>query len=149
MASDREWLLTQGEAIIAKMSPMEPEKVGDDPAAIQANKVAAVDEFKGTLKSIDDYTAIMPTEMKARVDKWLADEAAVREALVKSITDNSDKLKKEDLEVLSDSVLKGIAESIKQPADYSAQGAGGPQGGGSGEQVEIPVEYSNHGKEGN
>ena len=141
MATDREWLLTQGEAIIAKMSPMEPEVVGDTPAAIQANKAAAVDEFKGKLVTIDDYTAIMPEAMKARIDKWTAAEAAEREALVKSITDNSDKLKKEDLEVMSDEVLKGIAESIKQPADYSGMGAGGGEST-SGEQVELPVEYS-------
>jgi len=145
MASDREWLLTQEEGTIAKMSPMEPEAVGDTPAAIQANKAAAVEEFKGKLVTIDDYTAIMPAEMKARIDGWTAADAAVREALVKSITDNSDKLKKEDLEVMSDAVLKGIVESIK-PADYSGMGAGGGQAT-SGEQVELPVEYSASRKE--
>ena len=145
-ATDREWLLTQNEATIAKMSPMEPEVVGDTPAAIQANKAAAVEEFKGKLVTIDDYTAIMPEAMKARIDKWTAAEAAEREALVKSITDNSDKLKKEDLEVMSDEVLKGIAESIKQPADYSGMGAGGGEST-SGEQVELPVEYSTARKE--
>lgn len=144
-ATDREWLLTQNEATIAKMSPMEPEVVGDTPAAIQANKAAAVEEFKGKLVTIDDYTAIMPEAMKARIDKWTAAEAAEREALVKSITDNSDKLKKEDLEVMSDEVLKGIVESIK-PADYSGMGAGGGQAT-SGEPVELPVEYSASRKE--
>ena len=146
MASDREWLLTQGEAIIAKMSPMEPEKAVEDPTAIQANKAAVVDEFKGSLVTIEDYAAIMPDTMKARIEKWVAAEAAEREALVKSITDNSDKLKKEDLEVLSDDILKGIAESIKQPADYSAQGAG-RKTGTAGEAPMIPIEFSRERKE--
>jgi hypothetical protein len=138
-ASDRDWLMALEENQIDKLSPVDPGKSAEAP---QVNKQEVVDEFKGSLKTIEDYTAIMPESMKARIDKWLAAEAAEREALVKSITDNSDKLKKEDLEVLSDDVLKGIAASIKtQPDDYSGLGAGGAQGS-KGEEPYIPVEYT-------
>jgi hypothetical protein len=137
-AADRDWLLTQEESVIEKMSPMESK--AEPKVEPQVNKTEVIDEFKAGLKTIDDYTAIMPEKMKARIDKWVADEAAEREGLIKTITDNSEKFKKEDLEVLSDDVLKGIAESITE-SDYSVMGAGGGKPTKGGIEPYVPAEY--------
>lgn len=146
--NDRDWLLTLEEATLAKMSPMESEERQDNPAVIQANKDTVVEEFKTGLKTIEDYTVIMPDMMKAMVEKGMAVVKANRETLVKGIMDNTEKdVWNEDvLNAMDDSTLESVSKSIKQPTDFSALGAGGAQAA-SGEGVEIPVEYANQGKE--
>jgi hypothetical protein len=147
-ASDREWLLEQGEGILAKMSPIVPEKETPSPEELQTNKDATIQAFKDGLKTIDDYTALMPEEMKAQVAGGVKLYKEHRAALVKGIMDNAEGIWEEDaLNAMDDETLEKVSKTIKQPADYSALGAGGGDNGGSGEQVEIPVQYSRSGKE--
>ena len=139
---DREWLLEQDEGTIAKMSPMVPDVVELTTEEIQANKEAVINDYKASKKTIEDYTADMPEEMKAEVEGGVKLYIEHRAALVKSIMDNTaDGIWEEDaLKAMDDKTLEKVSKSIKQPADYSGMGAGGGQTP-SGEQVEIPVEY--------
>ena len=145
-AKDREWLLEQSESTIAKMSPME---ATPDAEAIQVNKDEAVSAFKESLKTIDDYTALMPAEMKAQIDGGVKLYKEHRDGLVKAImTNTAEGVWEEDsLNTMNDATLEKIAKSIVQtPTDYSALGAGGGDAG-SGEQVEVPVVFSREKKE--
>lgn len=139
---DREWLLEQDEGTIAKMSPMVPDVVELTTEEIQANKEAVINDYKASKKTIEDYTADMPEEMKAEVEGGVKLYIEHRAALVKSIMDNTaDGIWEEEaLKAMDDKTLEKVSKSIKQPADYSGMGAGGGQTP-SGEQVEIPVEY--------
>lgn len=147
-ATDREWLLEQDEATIAKMSPMAPEVVKPTAEEIQTNKDEAVSAFKEGLKTIEDYTALMPEAMKVQIDGGVKLYNEHRAGLVKTVLDNTaEGLWEEDvLKAMDDKTLENLSKSIKPPADYSAQGAGGGSAP-SGEQVEVPVEYSRNGKE--
>jgi len=139
---DKEWLLAQEESTLDKMFPMEPVKKVVR-ATPQVNKEDVIEEFKGSLKSIEDYTAIMPEEMRVPVEGGVKLYNEHREALVKSILDNTAEgtWEEGDLNAMNDQTLEKISKSIKQPADYSGQAAGGGRTA-SGEQVEIPVEYA-------
>ena len=144
-AKDREWLLSLNEQQVDKLIPKDPE--------VQANAAEAIETFKSTLTSLDDYTALMPKELGEKVKAGVALIQANREALVKSITDNTDKFTKEQLDALSDDVLKGIAETFNtKRTDYSGQGItptthGGPDG--PDEEGLLPPEvYAYESKEG-
>ncbi len=149
-ASDREWLLTQEETTIAKMSPMEPAKVEQSAEEIQANKDQVITDYNAGRSTIEDYTKDMPDAMKVQVEGGVKLYNEHRDALVKGIMDNTaDGIWKEDtLKGMDDETLENVSKSIKQPADYSGMNTGGGQAA-SGEQVEIPVEYADAGKEGN
>lgn len=141
--SDREYLLEQTEANIAKMSPMVNEKAEPTAEEIQTNKDATITVFKEGLKTIDDYTALMPEAMKAQVDGGVTLYKEHRVGLVKTIMDNAEGVWTEDaLNAMDDATLENVSKTTKQPTDYSAQGAGSNGEGGSGEGVEIPVAYS-------
>ena len=147
-ASDREWLLEQEEARIAKMSPMVSEKAEQSAEEIQTNKDVTITAFKEGLKTIDDYTALMPEAMKAQIDGGVTLYKEHRATLVKSIMTNAEGVWEEtDLNAMDDKTLEKVSKSFKQPTDYSAQGAGAGGDGSSGEEVEIPVEHSRSGKE--
>ncbi len=147
MPKDREWLLTQDEATIAKMSPMEPGKVEQSTEEIQANKDQVIADYNAGKKTTDDYTKDMPEAMKAEVEGGVKLYKEHRETLVKGIMDNTtDVWEKDALNAMDDKTLENVSKSIKQPADYSGQAAGGAQAT-NGEQVEIPVEYASTGKE--
>ena len=77
--------MAQEASVIEKLSPMELK-----PEEIQANSEEVITTFKSTLKTIEDYTALMPEEMKAQVEAGVAAYAAKREALVQSILDNTE-----------------------------------------------------------
>jgi len=121
-ADDREWLLTQEESVIDKLIPLEPEKPVEAPV-VQVNKAEVIDEFKAGLKTIEDYTALMPAEMKATIDGGVKLYNEQREALVKGIMNNTakDVWTKESLEAMEDVTLESIYKSINV-ADYSGQG---------------------------
>ena len=143
-AADKEWLLALNEQQVDKLIPKEPK--------VQANAAEAIETFKSTLTSLDDYTALMPKEMGEKVKAGVALIQANREALVKSITDNSDKFTKEQLENLSDDVLEGIAETFKSKrTDYSGQGDPPPTVNGDDAEMMLPPEvlaYESQKKEG-
>jgi hypothetical protein len=121
-ADDKEFLMGLEESQLDKLSPMEPAKKEEDPAP-QVNKEEVIDEFKGTLKSIEDYTALMPEEMKAQVDSGVKLYQEHRDSLIKGIEDNSgDNFSKEQLEAMDDTTLESIYKSVT-PTDYSGQGA--------------------------
>ena len=122
-AEDKEWLMGLEEAQIDKLTPMAPEK---KPAvkqeAPQVNKEEVIDEFKDGLKTIDDFTALMPEEMKAQIDSGVKLYNEHRESLVKGIEIHAkDNFSKEQLEAMEDETLESIFKSVI-PADYSGQG---------------------------
>lgn len=121
-AEDREWLLSLEEAAIDKMSPVEEKK--DPDLFTQAEKDKAVKDFKGGLKTIEDYTALMPEEMKTEIDAGVKLYREKRDALIKNIAENSE-FTAEDLASHGDETLEKLMKSIKKVADYSGQGAGG------------------------
>jgi len=125
-AADKEKLMGLGEDLIDKLTPAEKPEVKDD---VTAN-TEAIETFKSTLKTVEDFTAIMPAGVKEVVEQSVAAYKAKRDGLVKTITDNSDKFEKETLEALDDKTLAGIAESItKKPVDYSGMGSGSKKTG--------------------
>lgn len=121
-AEDREWLLAQEATVIDKFSPMELK-----PEEIQANSEEVLDTFKSTLKTVEDYTALMPEAMKAQVEKGVTLYTEQRESLVKTIIDNTDEgtWTEEGLKAMNDGTLQSISKSIKVPTDYSGQAASG------------------------
>ena len=146
-ANDREWLLTQGESTISKMSPMVAETVEQTAEEIQANKEAVISDYKASKTTIDDYTADMPEAMKVSVEGGVKLYNEHRVTLVKSILDNTKEVWEEKtLTAMDDQTLENVAKSITQPADYSGQAAGGSSAP-AGEAVELPVEYAVQGKE--
>jgi len=119
-ADDKDWLMGLEEDQIDKMSPVEPKAPAAKPEP-QVNKDQIVEEFKAGLKTIEDYTAIMPEEIKVHFDRGVKLYKEQREALVKGIMDNSkDNFSKEQLEAMEDSTLESIFKSVK-PVDYSVQ----------------------------
>ncbi len=130
-AGDREWLLTQEEGTIDKMSPKEVEK----PASIEVNAEEVITTFKATLTKIEDYTELMPEAMKVEVSGGVKLYNEHRTELVKSILDNTKDIWVEaTLIAMDDATLEGVSKSIKSPVDYSGQG---PVGGGTpGEETE-------------
>jgi hypothetical protein len=119
-AEDKDWLMGLEEDQIDKLSPMEP-KAPAAKSEPQVNKDEVVEEFKAGLKTIEDFTAIMPEEMKAHFDRGVTLYKEQREALVKGIMDNTkDNFSKEQLEAMDDPTLESIFKSVR-PVDYSAQ----------------------------
>lgn len=138
-ATDKEWLMGLEESQIDKLSPMEPPKKEETKTVSpQVNKEDVLNEFKNALKTIDDYTALMPKAMKAQVDSGVKLYKEHRETLVKGVLDNTgDNFSKEKLESMDDETLEAIFKSVKQ-ADYSAQGIQDNIGNDE-EEVLLPV----------
>jgi hypothetical protein len=109
------------------------------------NKDQVLDEFKKSLKTIEDYTALMPEEMKAQIDGGVRLYNERREELIRSITDNSEEGTWEDgeLEGMDTKTLEKIGKTV-HPADYSAQGV--PKKQSKGIQPMIPVQYQTENK---
>lgn len=118
-AGDKEWLMGLEEAQIDKMSPVEPKA----PAAKQepqVNKDQIVEEFKSGLKTIEDFSAIMPEEIKAHFEQGVKLYKEQREALVKGIMDNTkDNFTEDQLNAMDDPTLESIFKSVK-PVNYAA-----------------------------
>jgi len=98
---DREWLLTQEEAM------------------------EVIATFKGTLKTVEDYTALMPAEMQEQISEGVKLFNEHRAKLVKSILDNTEKdlWKEDDLTAMETAQLEKVAKSIKT-TDYSGMSGG-------------------------
>jgi hypothetical protein len=137
-AKDRAWLMEQDESTIEKLSYVAPKEENDPP---QVNKEEVIDEFKESLKTIEDYTALMPEEMKAQIDAGVKMYQEKRKALLKSIVDNSD-FEEDELKTFSDQYLEKLAKSVsKEPTDYSGQGAGGGNGEADDDEILYPAGY--------
>jgi hypothetical protein len=136
-ADDKEWLMGLEEAQIDKMSPVEPAK----PAAKQepqVNKDEVVKEFKDSLKTIEDFTAIMPEEVKVHFDRGVKLYNEQREALVKGIMSNTAEgvWEEDTLKAMDDKALESIFKSVK-PVDYSA-GSITDNGEGDDDDILLP-----------
>jgi len=119
-ASDKEWLNALKEEQLDKLTPVEPEKKEVTP--VQVNSEEVIETFKGTLKTIEDYTALMPEAMKAQVAGGVKLYTEHRASLVKGILDKSgENFSEEKLVAMEDDTLESIFKTIN-PADYSGQG---------------------------
>lgn len=132
---DKDWLMGLEEAQVDKLSPMEPVKPKEGP---KVNKDQVIDEFKDGLKSIEDYTSLMPEAMRAQVESGVKLYKEHRESLVKGIVDfTGENFSREELEAMEDHTLEAIFKSVK-PADYSGQG-GPATNKGSEEEMLLPA----------
>jgi hypothetical protein len=140
-AEDKEWLMGLKEEQISKLEPMEPEKPEEE--TIQVNKDEVIDEFKKSLKSIDDYTAMMPEEMQEQVSAGVVLFKERRDELVSSILTNTAEgtWEKEDLEAMETRTLERIEKSVT-PVDYSGLGAPESKKKG-GVRPMVPVQFQN------
>jgi len=120
-AEDKEWLLALKEEQIEKLTPVEE---ADKGFGVQANMDEAIATFKATLTTIEDYTALMPEEMRAQIDAGVKMYQEKREALIAGIKANSE-FTEDELKVMNDAYLEKLSKSINKVADYSGQGAGG------------------------
>lgn len=140
-ADDKEWLMSLEESQLDRMSPKEPEKKEVTPPP-QVNKEEVIDEFKGSLKSIEDYTKLMPEEMKAMVNEGVTLHKERREKLIKGIMDNTKDVWEEDtLKEMPIETLERVAKSIGKPVDYSGMGQP-PTTHTAGEDEEPPLDSS-------
>jgi len=119
---DKEWLMTLSEEQIDKLEPVEvkPEKKEEAP---QVNKDQVISDFKESLKTIEDYTELMPDEMKEKVSAGVGLYKEHREELIESILTNTEKdtWDKEGLEAMDTKTLEKVAKSVT-PHDYSGHG---------------------------
>lgn len=133
-AADKEWLMTLKEEQIDRLSPVTPKEKKEE--APQVNKEEVLTEFKSGLKELADYTALMPEDMKSKVEAGLGMYEAKRKALVeKTLSVLGDAFTQEEVEAFSDEKLEKLSET-KQVSDYSGMGAGG--GNGEASQEEDP-----------
>jgi hypothetical protein len=123
LASHKEFLMTQEQAFIDGLVPKAPaaQTNASEPTAEEA-----VATFKQTLKSADDFLALMSDDIKAEFEAGLALHKEKRETLVKTIMDNTAEgtWEKDTLEAMEMSTLEGISKSIGKVTDYSVQGGG-------------------------
>jgi hypothetical protein len=130
-AKDREWLLELNEKQLEKLTPSEPE--------IKANAEEAIKTFKSTLKSLDDYIDLMPEMMANQVKEGVKAYKAKRDALVKSITDNSE-FSEDEVKDFTDEVLEKMSKSLtKDEQDFSGQGNPPAVNTGGDEEPMYPV----------
>lgn len=111
--ADKEWLLSLDESTIDKLVPRE--------VGVNADVTAqAIQTFKNTLQTEDDFLNLMPTGMKEKFNAGLALHTEKRKNLVETIIANSvkDTWVETDLTVMTDSMLEKIAKNTVK-ADYS------------------------------
>ena len=134
-SQDREWLLTQDESVIDKMEPV-VEKPVEAPAV---NEAEVITTFKSTLKTIEDYAALMPEDMREQFTNGVKLYNEHREELVKSIMDNTEKdlWAEDDLTAMETAQLEKLAKSVTK-SDYSGQAGGTVQGNAAGEAPLLP-----------
>jgi len=134
---DKEWLLTQEQSTLEKLFPV-GEETAPEP---QVNKNEVIDAYKQSLKTLEDYTALMPEEMRNQITAGVTLYNEGRESKIQSILDNKkDVWTKEDLTVMNDVMLQKLFDSV-QPADYSG-GVPGIQSnkGSSQEEPLLPAD---------
>lgn len=116
--ADKEWLLSQDEAVLDKLFPVEQ-------AVVQVNEAQVIQTYKNTLRTADDFIAIMPQEMQESMRTGLTLNKQHRDGLVNTILSGTkDVWTKEDLNEMNVNMLERIAKSIPTSVDYSGQTAG-------------------------
>lgn len=133
---DREWLLTQEESVIDKLEPI---VVQESKEPVVVNDAEVINTFKSTLKTIEDYTALMPEEMREQFNQGVKLYNEHRTGLVQSIMDNTEKgvWEESDLTAMETAQLEKIAKSVTK-TDYSGQGGSSIQGN-AGETPLLPA----------
>jgi len=121
-SSDKEWLMTQERSVIDKLLPIAPVQVNTGDLEIAKE---AVTVFKATLKTIDDYTALMPEAMKVKYEAGMKIYTDGREVIIKGILDNSKEFTEAELTVMEDTMLTKLSKLANVVVDYSGQSAGG------------------------
>ena len=112
---DREWLEGVAEPMLNKLEPTK------EKPAPQVNTDKVIADYKATLKTPEDYLALMPDSMKAQMQEGLRLYTDKRDQQVKHIMDNTGETWSEDeLKAMPDLQLEKLTKSVKAPADYSA-----------------------------
>ena len=143
-AEDREWLLTQESTVIEKLSPKEAPKV----APIEVNAEEVLDTFKATLVTVEDYTSLMPAEMKATIEGGVKLYKEHRETLVKGVIANTEAgvWDEATLNAMNDKTLESVFKSVNV-TDYSGQGPVVNKNGIESEEKLLPVWVGDQRKE--
>ena len=125
-AADREVLMALEESVINKMIPKEIAPVVHTAQEVVEIGEEALTIFKETLKTVEDFAALMPEQMKVQYEAGMKLYTETRKAIVKGIMDNTEDgtWKQETLEGMDDDTLASIAKTGKV-VDYSGQASGG------------------------
>ena len=133
--SDKEWLLTQSEQVLAKLFPAEE---SSEPSP-QVNTQQAIELLQKVFKTTEEYLSILPTDMQETVKMGLATHQEKKDAIIAAILANSKVWSKEELSALSVCMLTKIANTAKV-IDYSALGAnGGMQTNTAAEELPVLI----------
>ena len=118
--ADREWLLTQSEATLERMLPVEvtPEETPDP----VVNREQAINVLRDSFKKPEDFINILPDEMRDQMRSGLKLHQDHRARLISAITANSEVWTPEELKAMDTSMLTKIATTAKQVVDYSGNG---------------------------
>lgn len=150
---DKEWLMTLNEVQLSKLTPVANQKEtkkddSQEEEPVQVNKEEVLDEFKKSLgEELENYTALMPEALKAKVERSVTAYEKHRNEIVERVVANSD-IEKEEAEAMPDSILHKLdkmsnTKSGKRPADYSGQGnppSVNTNGQGDDEDLLLPME---------
>lgn len=143
---DREWLLTQDEATLDKLAPVEVNKKKvevnekkDEKATF--TKEQTIEALQGVLKTKDDFLKVMPQEMRDQMETGLALHDAKRKELVDSIINNTEKgvWTEEELQKHPTSFLEKIAKSFKETGNFVLNSGGQTRINGDGEEDDLPL----------
>ena len=129
---DRDWLLTQSEAILEKLTP---KPVRTAPKADEQEQYQVTEKDVTTFlenKSREDIIKLLPAEIQANVISALALRDKNRADMIAKIQANTGNTwEQAELEAMSCNVLEKLTKSVskvnpaqEQPADYSANNGG-------------------------
>jgi len=129
---DRDWLLTQSEAILEKLTP---KPVRTAPKADEQEQYQVTEKDVTTFlenKSREDVIKLLPAEIQANVTSALALRDKNRADMIAKIQANTGNTwEQAELEAMSCNVLEKLTKSVskvnpaqEQPADYSANNGG-------------------------
>lgn len=155
---DREWMLSLGEDQVAKLvANASKAKQPDTPPAsdagdesvkpdkeLQVNADQVKEIVKGMFSKSEEYINLMPQDMQDQVRAGLRSYAAERDKLIKHILANTKEgtWTEDGLKAMQHDMLTSLAQSVKQPADYS--GMGGGEGAEADVTGEEPYTYAEH-----
>ena len=131
--ANRGWLEGLEETQIDLLNP----KV---PVVPEVNQEKALEVLSATLKTPEDYIAVMPEAMKVQFTEGLKLYNDDRKTTIDAILANAEAgvWEESELQAMEDSMLKKISKSIKAPADYSVNGS---QPGKHKEEAEKMLPY--------
>lgn len=113
---DKEWLLTQEEAVLDKLLPIEQPK-----EKLQINNDEVINAFKEKAKTTDDFINLMPTEMQDQIRSGLRLHQDARKKMIDHIIANAKDVWNEDqLKEMDTDILTKVYKSVPNPVDYSA-----------------------------